>query len=591
METLILHSTFIPRNLDITINSNNSHPHQLTLITAKSSSTIFHNLTKNSSTIFHNLTKNLPKYDQTIIKSPLPIIFKSLDDFICNVIDLPLPPSLDPKHVLSGNFAPVSELPPTACDAVEGSLPACLDGGAYIRNGPNPHFFPNGPYHLFEGDGMLHMIKFSHGKPTFCCRYVNTHKHAVEREIGYPFVPSIFSSFNGGLLASISRFFLTTARVIAGQFDPINHGLGPANTSLALISNRLFALCESDLPYAIEITAEGDLKTLGRHDFGIKSAPFPRMTAHPKIDCVTGEAFAYEYVGAPPSLKLFRIDSDGKRQKHVPISMEKFTAIHDFAVTERYAVIPDVQIVVNPWSILKGRSPVEVDREKVARLGVIPRYAEDEGEMVWIEAAGFNPVHCASAWEEDGGDTVCVVASNAVAVDKLLENVGSAEMRMEKIVVDVKGKRVVRRQRLSPEILDFGVINPAYAAKKHRYIYAAIVSELRLIGVVKLDLSIPIKGSGGDCAVASRRYGPGCHGSEPFFVAREPNNPIAEEDDGYLVTYLHDDKTQESKFIVMDAKSPNLDIIAAVKLPQRIPTGFHGLFLSESDLNKLRQSC
>ena len=74
-------------------------------------------------------------------------------------------------------------------------------------------------------------------------------------------------------------------------------------------------------------------------------------------------------------------------------------------------------------------------------------------------------------------------------------------------------------------------------------------------------------------------------------MAREPNNPIAEEDDGYLVTYLHDDKTQESKFIVMDAKSPNLDIIAAVKLPQRIPTGFHGLFLSESDLNKLRQSC
>ncbi|XP_057766717.1 probable carotenoid cleavage dioxygenase 4, chloroplastic [Salvia miltiorrhiza] len=543
-----------------------------TIITAKSSSTIF----------LHHLKKKLPNH-QTL-KLPLTSIFKSLDDFICDVVDLPLPPFLDPKHVLSGNFAPVGELPPTACDEVEGSLPSCLDGGAYIRNGPNPHFIPKGPYHVFEGDGMLHMIKFSHGKPTFCCRYVNTHKHTVEREMGYAFVPSIFSCFNGGLLASISRFLLTTARILAGQFDPINHGLGPANTSLALISGRLYALCESDLPYAVNITADGDIKTLGRHDFGA-STPFSRMTAHPKIDRVTGEVFAYEYVGTPPSLKLFRIDSSGRRRKHVAISMEKFTAIHDFAVTEKYAVIPDMQIVVNPWSILRGKSPVGVDREKVARVGIIPRYAEDEEEMVWIEAPGFNPVHCVNAWEEDGGDIVCMVASNALAVDQILDNVGCAELKMEKIVINVKAK-TVQRQTLSPESLEFGIINPAYAANKNRYVYATIVSGMQFIGLVKLDLKNEV---GGDCMVASRRYGRSCHGSELFFVAREPNNPTAEEDDGYLVTYLHDDNTRESSFIVMDAKSPNLDVIATVKLPQRIPTGFHGLFLSETDLINLQK--
>ncbi|XP_057766716.1 probable carotenoid cleavage dioxygenase 4, chloroplastic [Salvia miltiorrhiza] len=577
MATLILYSSFIPRNDEIRnrMNSTKFHHHRHPIIiTAKS-----------SSTIFHHLTKKLPIYQ--IPQLPLTSIFKSLDDFICNVVDLPLPPFLDPKHVLSGNFAPVGELPPTTCNAVEGSLPSCLDGGAYIRNGPNPQFIPKGPYHVFEGDGMLHMIKFSHGKPTFCCRYVNTHKYAVEREIGYAFVPSIFSSFNGGLLASISRFLLTSARILAGQFDPINHGLGPANTSLALISGRLYALCESDLPYAVDITADGDIKTLGRHDFGA-STPFSRMTAHPKIDRVTGEVFAFEYVGTPPSLKLFRIDSSGRRRKHVAISMEKFTAIHDFAVTEKYAVIPDVQIVVNPWSILRGRSPVEIDLEKVARVGIIRRYAEDEKEMVWIDAPGFNPLHCANAWEEDGGDTVCMVASNALAVDQLLDNVDCAQLKMEKIVINVKAK-TVQRQTLSPEILDFGVINPAYATNKNRYVYAGIVGELRLTGVVKLDLSLLNNEVGGDCTVASRRYGPGSHGSETFFVAREPNNPAAEEDDGYLVAYLHDDNTQESKFIVMDAKSPNLDIIAAVKLPQRIPTGFHGLFLPETDLTKLRR--
>ncbi len=58
-------------------------------------------------------------------------------------------------------------------------------------------------------------------------------------------------------------------------------------------------------------------------------------------------------------------------------------------------------------------------------------------------------------------------------------------------------------------------------------------------------------------------------------------------DDGYVISYIHDENSGESKFIVMDAKSPELEIIAAVKLPQRVPYGFHGLFVKESDLYNL----
>ncbi|KAK4401034.1 putative carotenoid cleavage dioxygenase 4, chloroplastic [Sesamum angolense] len=106
------------------------------------------------------------------------------------------------------------------------------------------------------------------------------------------------------------------------------------------------------------------------------------------------------------------------------------------------------------------------------------------------------------------------------------------------------------------------------------------------VGVVKLDLSLRMV-DGMDCTVASRFYGPGWCGGEPFFVAGDPNNPTAEEDDGYLVTYVHNENVGESKFLVMDAKSPMLDIVAVVKLPCWTPCGFHGIFLSESDLNKL----
>lgn len=64
-------------------------------------------------------------------------------------------------------------------------------------------------------------------------------------------------------------------------------------------------------------------------------------------------------------------------------------------------------------------------------------------------------------------------------------------------------------------------------------------------------------------------------------------NLDAEEDDGYVVSYVHDENTGESRFLVMDAKSPNLDLVATVKLPRRVPYGFHGLFVAESDLNRI----
>ncbi|KAH9739628.1 putative carotenoid cleavage dioxygenase 4 [Citrus sinensis] len=64
-------------------------------------------------------------------------------------------------------------------------------------------------------------------------------------------------------------------------------------------------------------------------------------------------------------------------------------------------------------------------------------------------------------------------------------------------------------------------------------------------------------------------------------------NTEADEDNGYVVSYVHDEKTGESKFLVTDAKSPHLDIEAAVKLTQRVPTGSHGLFVREVELRKL----
>ncbi|KAG6409764.1 hypothetical protein SASPL_127806 [Salvia splendens] len=517
----------------------------------------------------HNPNTTTPPKPNQISK-----IFASLDNFITDFIDLPLRPSIDPHHVLSGNFAPVPEHPPTPCPEVKGTLPLALNG-TYIRNGPNPQFFPRGPYHMFDGDGMLHAVTVSGGRAIFCSRFVKTYKYSLEKEVGSPVILNVFSAFNG-LPASLARCSVTFARFLLRQYDP-RRGVGGANTSLALISGKLFALGESDLPYRVEITPDGDIVTIGRHEaFG---EPYMTMTAHPKTDAETGEVFAFRHSINAPYLSFFRINAEGIKQPEIPIaSLNEASLVHDFAITRNYAVFPDPQIVIKPAEIVRGRAPLRIDAAKVPRLGIVRRCEESGGEMWWADVPGFNMMHAVNAWEEDGGDTVVVVASNVQPVEHVLDRIDLIHSSVERVEINV-GDRSVRRRAVAVGNLDFAVINPAYVAKKNRYVYAAIGAPMPKIGgVVKIDLSLSTKDSG-DCTVARRIYAPGCYGGEPFFVAREPDNPEAAEDDGYLVTYLHDENSEESKFIVMDAKSPNLDVIAAVKLPGRVPYGFHGIFV------------
>ncbi|KAK4381211.1 putative carotenoid cleavage dioxygenase 4, chloroplastic [Sesamum angolense] len=553
-----LSSSFLPRFPDCNLSSAvGIEKNPQTNIIAIYSFTNFHepvmNLISNSAEgikfkTMHMHTISMNKTDK---QSLLANMFKSVDDFVCNHLDLPLRPSIDPKHVLSGNFSPVDELPPTPCEVVQGSLPSCLEG-VYLRNGPNPQFIPRGPYHLFDGDGMLHMIKISKGKATFCSRYVKTYKYTVEHDLGHPVFPSGFSSFNG-LMASMARVVLSVARVLAGQFNPVINGFGMANTSVALISGKLYALGESDLPYEIQVTSDGDIITIGRHDFH-SSEPFLSVTAHPKIDPDTGETLAFRFHVVPPRLTFFRIGSDGRKGPDVPVFSMKSTAlIHDFAVTKNYAIFNDGQMVISPLELLRGRPPMRTDPVKVPRLGIIRRYTKDESGMWWIDVPGLNMSHSVNAWEEDDGETIVVVASNLSSVEQALERLDLAQLTLEEIRISVKAKKVIARHPLSSKVLDMPVINPAYAGKKNRYAYAAVVATpMMIVGVVKLDLSLSSDDCC-DCVVASRMYEAGCTGNEPFFV---PNDAAADEDDGFLVTYVHDEIRKESKFLIMDAKSP-----------------------------------
>ena len=77
-------------------------------------------------------------------------------------------------------------------------------------------------------------------------------------------------------------------------------------------------------------------------------------------------------------------------------------------------------------------------------------------------------------------------------------------------------------------------------------------------------------------------YGPHCHGGEAVFV---PNTCYqdAPEDDGILLVFMHNEITGKSELLVLDAASASLTQIASIKLPSRVPYGFHGAFISANE--------
>ena len=62
-----------------------------------------------------------------------------------------------------------------------------------------------------------------------------------------------------------------------------------------------------------------------------------------------------------------------------------------------------------------------------------------------------------------------------------------------------------------------------------------------------------------------------------------PGSAKAGEDDGWLMGYVYDGRRGASDLVVVDASDIGAGTVARVKLPARVPYGFHGIWVpSES---------
>ncbi|CAO2842183.1 unnamed protein product [Amaranthus hypochondriacus] len=510
-------------------------------------------------------------------------------DFIENTLTTrerahPFPKTSDPKIQISGNFAPVQETPVKQSLPIIGEIPSCIDG-VYVRNGANPLFKPTAGHHLFDGDGMVHAVTIHNGVASYACRFTETNRLTQERDLGRAVFPKSIGELHGH--SGIARLFLFYAR---GLFGLLNHenGMGVANAGLVYFNGRLLAMSEDDIPYHVKVTSNGDLKTVGRFDFNgqLNSS----MIAHPKLDPQSKELFALSYdVIKPPFLKYFKFSRDGEKSEDVEIPLKEPTMMHDFAITQNFVVIPDQQVVFKMKEMITGGSPVVFDKNKTSRFGVMRKDAKKASEIVWVDSPDTFCFHVWNAWEESQSDEIVVIGSCMTPPDSIFnecdENLKSV---LSEIRLNLRTGQSTRRPIIDPALYDHfnleaGMVNRNLLGRKTRFAYLAIAEPWpKVSGFAKVDLETG--------EVKKFIYGGEKYGGEPFFLPRGNNSFDSDsEDDGYVLGFVHDEKEGSSELLIVNAS--NLEVEASIKLPSRVPYGFHGTFVRSEDLQDQDKVC
>lgn len=441
------------------------------------------------------------------------------------------PPSALPFY-LRGLHAPVEREVEAFDLEVEGAIPPEL-AGLYLRNGPNP--LAGDPGHWFIGDGMLHAVELRDGRVrSYRNRSVQTRKLRGE------------------------------ARYVDGD-GRVDFTASPANTHVIAHAGRILALAENGFPWQVD----RKLETVGFHDFdGRLTGP---MTAHPKICPRTGELHFFGYHFAPPYVVYHRVDREGRLMLSRPIEIPRPIMMHDFAITEDFVLFFDLPLVFSFDAVARGGLPYAFEESAGARIGVLRRDAP-EAPVRWLEIEPcffFHPMNASNA-----GDAIRIdVARYPDLWRNTSGHFGSAFLHRYEIDL---ARGTVREQAIDDLAIEFPRVREDRTGLPNRFGYAASTRDDGIvvgIGLVRYDFET------GKREVFDGRGT--CLPSEAVFV---PASASASEGEGWLLAYLHDQDGGANEFAVFDATRVEAGPIARAKLPQRVPLGFHGSWVSDADL-------
>ena len=453
-------------------------------------------------------------------------------------------------------------------EVVEGEVPEDLDG-VYLRNTENPLHPPIRNYHPFDGDGMIHSIEFSNGKANYRNRFVRTDGFIADNEAG--------ASLWAGFIESPADATRTDGWGARQRMKDASSTDVVVHRGVALTS---FYMC-GDLYQLDPYTAE----TMGKETWR-GQIPDWGVSAHPKVDPVTGELLFFSYSKEAPYMRCGAVDKDGNLTHLADVHLPGPRLPHDMAFTDNYVILNDFPLFWDSELLKHGVHVPRFHRDVPSRFAVVPRQG-DQSKVMWFETDPTYVLHFTNAYEE--GDEIVLdgfFQGNPQPSTKGARSLEEAAFRW--LALDGFESRLHRwrfnlvtgkatEERLSDSFTEFGMVNPDQLARDYRYIYAASGAPGRFLfdGLVKHDLK-----TGAEERIA---FGDGVFGSETPMAPRVGSTG---EDDGYLVTFTIDMNDDASYCLVLDAARISDGPVCKLRLPERICSGTHSTWVSGAELRQ-----
>ncbi len=450
---------------------------------------------------------------------------------------------------------------------VRGAVPAWIEG-ALLRTAPAQFEVGDRPFnHWFDGFAMLHRFAIRDGAVTYSNRYLRS--QARERAMAQGAIA--FREFGTDPCWSLFQRAMALFR---------NERTDNCGVSVNALGGEVLAFTETPMPMQFDPET---LETLGvSRDFSIADADL--AVAHPHYDAARGRHYSFVVkFGHRSRYRLLALDAAARSRETLhEIEVDRPAYMHSFAMSERYLILVEFPLVVNPLRVLLSRKPFMANLVWEPERGTIVHVVEKDGgrlaARLRLPATGF-AFHHVNAFEE-GDDLVLDMVRHPDGT--LMRKLELATLRSGE-PVELAGQLVRTRLDLrsgayseaviSPEPFELTRINyERSVGQRHRYVWGAgqTPGGLFLDRITKIDC---------DSGTARHWHERGCYPGEPVFVAGPGKG---DEDAGVLLSVVLDAREGRSFLLVLDAST--LGELARATAPHHIPFGFHGNFLPAGDL-------
>ena len=445
-------------------------------------------------------------------------------------------------------------------EVVQGEIPSALNGTLY-RCGPDRQYPSMWPEDVFiDGEGMAHMFRFENGHVDYRSRWIRNERFLLQEQARR----SLFGRYR-------NRY--TNDSSVAGK------SMGTANTNVVWHGNRLLVLKEDSLPVEVD---PHTLNTLNEWNFD-GSVKTVSLTAHPKLDLHLNELLMFSYQAAGDATRdfaFFIAGVDGRINHEMWFEMPYPCMVHDFAVSEDHVVVPFFPLITDLEVLKQGGPFYQWHPDELSHYAIFPRRGGSD-DIRWYRGPAVSAGHMLNAVTRDDGSRVdfelCLYQGNCFDFFPSADGTPyrPCPPQLTRLTFDLNGGNGdFESQTLITNPCEMPKPDDRYIGKPFRYGYFICRSPQARAGDMGMGAIGRYDRENDELKTWSP--GPDCGVHEPQFV---PARQGAAEGEGYLLVIINRLPEMRSDVAILNAQDLEAGPIALIRMPTRVRSTFHGMWV------------